>query len=301
MPAPCTSGRAAALAAPPSRGQALQRGGARQQRREWRAAGMGIGFTPAPSAEAEGTLLPGCSELVVPPPSVDYGLSVKQMKVMGLTNDAWASLPEVKAVSGCGRGGWVGGWWCRGWWRWWWCSKQGGRGGMGRRRDRVPPPPPACLRHHVSPPLPALPLPCLQEALTARAHYVHESVQCATRTPVRMGQDQKPPGRAPPDLPSLLLDARIVYIGMPVGVVWRVGGGESAYSVGARRVGAAAARARRLTPPHTSPPPPHSRARSQLVPQVTELVVSELLYLNYTGPEKPVYVYINSTGGEGGC
>jgi hypothetical protein len=58
------------------------------------------------------------------------------------------------------------------------------------------------------------------------------------------------PGQAPPDLPSLLLDSRIVYIGMP------------------------------------------------LVASVTELVVSELLWLNYNQPEKPVYIYINSLGSQ---
>jgi ATP-dependent Clp protease protease subunit len=52
----------------------------------------------------------------------------------------------------------------------------------------------------------------------------------------------------PPDLPSLLLHNRIVYIGMP------------------------------LTAP------------------VCELIIAELLYLNYNDPDKPVYVYINSTG-----
>lgn len=35
----------------------------------------------------------------------------------------------------------------------------------------------------------------------------------------------------------------------------------------------------------------------QLVQQVTELVISELLWLNYASPEKPIYLYINSTGG----
>ena len=70
-----------------------------------------------------------------------------------------------------------------------------------------------------------------------------------TRRPARMAVDTKAPGQAPPDLPSLLLDGRICYIGMP------------------------------------------------LVPSVTELVISELLWLNYSAPEKPVYVYINSTGG----
>ena len=55
----------------------------------------------------------------------------------------------------------------------------------------------------------------------------------------------------PPDLPSLLLHNRIVYIGMP------------------------------LTAP------------------VCELVIAELLYLNYNDPEKPIYIYLNSTGTSG--
>ena len=36
----------------------------------------------------------------------------------------------------------------------------------------------------------------------------------------------------------------------------------------------------------------------QLVPQVTELVISELLWLNYSNPEKPVYLYIHSMGSQ---
>ncbi|KAF6142631.1 hypothetical protein GIB67_015117 [Kingdonia uniflora] len=56
------------------------------------------------------------------------------------------------------------------------------------------------------------------------------------------------PRRPPPDLPSLLLDGRIVYIAMP------------------------------------------------LVPVVTELVVAQLLYLQWTDPKAPIYLYINSTG-----
>jgi len=35
---------------------------------------------------------------------------------------------------------------------------------------------------------------------------------------------------------------------------------------------------------------------AQLVPAVTELIVAELLYLQYTSPSKPIYLYINSTG-----
>ncbi|KAK1317400.1 hypothetical protein QJS10_CPA05g00434 [Acorus calamus] len=56
------------------------------------------------------------------------------------------------------------------------------------------------------------------------------------------------PRRPPPDLPSLLLHGRIVYIGMP------------------------------------------------LVPAVTELVIAELVYLQYVDPKEPIYLYINSTG-----
>ncbi|XP_015875023.3 ATP-dependent Clp protease proteolytic subunit-related protein 3, chloroplastic isoform X2 [Ziziphus jujuba] len=56
------------------------------------------------------------------------------------------------------------------------------------------------------------------------------------------------PRRPPPDLPSLLLHGRIVYIGMP------------------------------------------------LVPAVSELVVAELMYLQWMDPKEPIYIYINSTG-----
>ncbi|XP_058738546.1 ATP-dependent Clp protease proteolytic subunit-related protein 3, chloroplastic [Vicia villosa] len=59
---------------------------------------------------------------------------------------------------------------------------------------------------------------------------------------------QRRPRRPPPDLPSLLLDGRIVYIGMP------------------------------------------------LVPAVTELVIAELMFLQWMDPKAPIYVYINSSG-----
>merc|ERR1712151_1322701 len=52
----------------------------------------------------------------------------------------------------------------------------------------------------------------------------------------------------PPDLPSLLLKNRIVYLGLPI------------------------------------------------TAEVTELVVAQLLYLNYESADKPVTMYINSTG-----
>ncbi|KAE8667697.1 putative ATP-dependent Clp protease proteolytic subunit-like [Hibiscus syriacus] len=60
--------------------------------------------------------------------------------------------------------------------------------------------------------------------------------------------NEQRPKSPPPDLPSLLLNGRIVYIGMP------------------------------------------------LVPAVTELVVAELMYLQWMDPKKPIYLYINSTG-----
>jgi len=55
----------------------------------------------------------------------------------------------------------------------------------------------------------------------------------------------------PPDLPSLLLKERIVYLGMP------------------------------------------------LVPAVTELIVAQLLFLQSDDPDKPIKIYINSTGTSG--
>ncbi|KAK2405414.1 ATP-dependent Clp protease proteolytic subunit 2, mitochondrial [Trifolium repens] len=56
------------------------------------------------------------------------------------------------------------------------------------------------------------------------------------------------PRRAPPDLPSLLLDARICFLGMPI------------------------------------------------VPAVTELILAQLMWLDYDNPAKPIYLYINSSG-----
>ncbi|MDY6781095.1 MAG: ATP-dependent Clp protease proteolytic subunit [Cyanobacteriota bacterium] len=54
--------------------------------------------------------------------------------------------------------------------------------------------------------------------------------------------------KPPPDLSSLMLKERIVYLGMP------------------------------------------------LAPQVAELIMAELLYLQYDDPEKPIKIYINSPG-----
>lgn len=95
----------------------------------------------------------------------------------------------------------------------------------------------------------------MQASLRSSAYYVNSDSKISTsKQPTTMrrggGGGVLTPGRAPPDLPSLLLDARIVYVGMP------------------------------------------------LVASVTELVISELLWLNYNQPEKPVYVYLNSIGSQ---
>ncbi len=62
----------------------------------------------------------------------------------------------------------------------------------------------------------------------------------------------------PPDLPSLLLKERIVYLGLPL------------FS--------------------------DDDAKRQLGMDVTELIIAQLLYLEFDNAEKPIYFYINSTG-----
>jgi len=62
----------------------------------------------------------------------------------------------------------------------------------------------------------------------------------------------------PPDLPSLLLKERIVYLGLPL------------FS--------------------------DDDAKRQLGMDVTELIIALLLYLEFEDPEKPIYFYINSPG-----
>jgi ATP-dependent Clp protease protease subunit len=62
----------------------------------------------------------------------------------------------------------------------------------------------------------------------------------------------------PPDLPSLLLKERIVYLGMPL------------FS--------------------------SDDIKRQVGIDVTELIVAQLLYLQFDDPDKPIYFYINSTG-----
>lgn len=62
----------------------------------------------------------------------------------------------------------------------------------------------------------------------------------------------------PPDLPSLLLNERIVYLGLPL----------------------------------VSP----EEYKQQIGIDVTELIIAQLLYLQFQDREKPIYMYINSTG-----
>jgi len=62
----------------------------------------------------------------------------------------------------------------------------------------------------------------------------------------------------PPDLPSLLLKERIVYLGLPL------------FS--------------------------DDDAKRQMGVDVTELIVAQMLYLEFDNPEKPIFFYINSTG-----
>ena len=62
----------------------------------------------------------------------------------------------------------------------------------------------------------------------------------------------------PPDLPSLLLKERIVYLGLPL------------FS--------------------------DDDAKRQMGVDVTELIIAQLLYLEFDNPEKPIFFYINSTG-----
>lgn len=62
----------------------------------------------------------------------------------------------------------------------------------------------------------------------------------------------------PPDLESLLLKERIVYLGLPL------------YSA--------------------------DDVKRQVGIDVTELIIAQLLYLQFDDPEKPIFFYINSTG-----
>jgi len=77
----------------------------------------------------------------------------------------------------------------------------------------------------------------------------------AVQAPYYGGGNTRTP---PPDLPSLLLKERIVYLGLPL----------------------------------VSP----DEYKEQLGVDVTELIIAQLLYLQFDDREKPIYMYINSTG-----
>jgi len=101
---------------------------------------------------------------------------------------------------------------------------------------------------------------------------VHAAAAPAVVSPGSGYEDHKP-RTPPPDLPSLLLDSRITYLGMPVSVLAR------------RDVG---------WPTQLEADP--AGVLLQLVPAVTELIIAELLYLQYKDRTKPIFLYINSTG-----
>jgi ATP-dependent Clp protease protease subunit len=77
----------------------------------------------------------------------------------------------------------------------------------------------------------------------------------AVQAPYRGDASYRTP---PPDLPSLLLKERIVYLGLPL----------------------------------VSP----DEYKEQLGLDVTELIIAQLLFLQFDDPDKPIYMYINSTG-----
>ena len=95
----CTSGRlgfpagAAIVSRPSERSLLMARRQHKMERRQQGCvAGMGIGFT------SDNALAVPSQELLMPN-TPDYGLSAKQMQVLGLTNQPiGARLPEVDAV-----------------------------------------------------------------------------------------------------------------------------------------------------------------------------------------------------------
>ncbi len=77
----------------------------------------------------------------------------------------------------------------------------------------------------------------------------------AVQAPYRGGANYRTP---PPDLPSLLLKERIIYLGLPL----------------------------------VSP----DEYKDQIGVDVTELIIAQLLFLQFDDPDKPIMMYINSTG-----
>ena len=91
---------------------------------------------------------------------------------------------------------------------------------------------------------------------------------------------------------SLGVDENLLSMGMPAGTapVSMVAGGQAAETYDGVRIG---------PPPDLASLLLHNRIvylGMPMVPAVTELIVAELLYLNYESPTKPVTLYINSPG-----
>jgi len=88
--------------------------------------------------------------------------------------------------------------------------------------------------------------------------------------------------QTPPDLPSYLFKERIVYLVRPCGT----------FLVGAILIPHPIMQ-------HSSHGAADDLSRVQgmsLVPSVTELIMAELLYLQYDNAVNPINMYINSTG-----
>ena len=156
-----------------------------------------------------------------------------------------------------------------------------------------------------------------QELLRAKAFYAGDEVDSNKRMATRMAAGTgAAPGQAPPDLPSLLLDGRICYIGMPVCTTpltaflhhWcasvkpaDVGGQKACRNHCYLKLQGRQSCWRwsqTLSWKLLSSQLIALAWAVQLVPAVTELVISELLWLNFSSPEKPVYVYLHSIGSQ---
>jgi ATP-dependent Clp endopeptidase proteolytic subunit ClpP len=119
-------------------------------------------------------------------------------------------------------------------------------------------------------------------------------VQAASGAPgaaAGTGFDDHKPRTPPPDLPSLLLDSRIVYLGMPVRIIPPLG------CLRLKHPPMPLCLPHQPTYPFATPTHPSiTSPLLQLVPAVTELIIAEMLYLQYKDRNKPIYLYINSTG-----
>jgi ATP-dependent protease ClpP protease subunit len=114
-------------------------------------------------------------------------------------------------------------------------------------------------------------------ALCGRSPLSRRALRCVARA-ARYDR-RKPP---PPDLPSLLFDQRIVYLGMPVSLATALPHCPTSSKP----------QQQCQSDPYVCPHPP----ALQLVPAVTELMVAELLYLEKQGATMPIEMLINSSG-----